>query len=100
MGNFISEEYAYMCHRDPLLALRHPPIAQAASLLNGLTATAAATATSMPTQRMEILGGCVVSLSMTCAARIVADKPLQRSFKRQLAGAHASEGLGYVGMAV
>jgi len=91
MGNFISEGQAYTHYRDPLLALPHPPVARTASLLNGLIAAAATT--TKTTQRTEIFGGCVVPLSMTCEPTILAEEPLQRSFKSHLAGDHVPEGL-------
>lgn len=70
---------------------RLSPVARTASLLNGLTAaTTTATKTTQPT---ELLGGRVVPLSVTYAATILAEKPLQPSFKSHLAGDQAPEGL-------
>lgn len=66
-------------------------MARTASLLNGFTAaTTTATKTTQPT---ELLGGRVVPLSVTCAAMILAEKPLRLSFKSHLAGDQAPEGL-------
>lgn len=97
-GNFVSEGQAYTRYRDPLLALPHPPVACTASLLNGLiaataTTTSTTTTTTKTIQHTEILGVCVVPLSMTCEPTILAEEPLQRSFKSHLAGDHVPEGL-------
>ena len=71
-----------MCMTETLF-WGHLPPACTAFLLNGLTAN---TITTKTTRRTEILGGCVAPLSIIRAAKTLAEKSLQRSFRNHLVG--------------